>query len=121
LKTEPGHRLAPRVRAPVLPDTLGDRASRIALTGRFPGESKKGLAGGGISGSKISDLGDHDADRIPILDVTGILVRIRLRKGEYNGIASGKRFCARHREDCVADSTSLNLRYSLFASGVTGH
>jgi len=113
--------LAAPARGPVLGDTLDDRAGRIALAERFPGESKKSLASGGITCSNISDVGEHDADRISKLDVSRPLVGRRISKGEYNGIASGKRFCARHREDCVADSTSLNLRYPLFASGVAVH
>ena len=65
-------RLAPPMRASGLRDTLalGGSAGRIALTGRLPGESKKGLASGGISCSEIGDLGEQDTDRIPKLDVT---------------------------------------------------
>jgi hypothetical protein len=121
LKTGPVARLALALRAQGLHDTLGDRGGRSALTGRFPGESKKGLASGEISCSKISDLGENDTDRISISDVTGPRTEIRMSKGEYNGIANGERWCARHREDCAKDSTCLNLPYPLFASGVTGH
>jgi hypothetical protein len=49
------------------------------------------------------------------------LARMGISKGEEDGIASGKRFSTRHRKDCVVDSTSLDLRYPLFASGVTVH
>ncbi len=69
-------RLAPPIRATGLHDTLGDIAGAIALTERVPGESEKGLAGGGISCTEISDLGERDTDRIPILDVRGLLARM---------------------------------------------
>ena len=69
-------RLAPPMIATKLHDTLGDIARGIALTELGPGESKKGLASGGISCSEISDLGERDTDRIPTLDVTGLLTRM---------------------------------------------
>ena len=91
------------------------------LTERFPGESKKGKSSGGINCSEISDLGERDTNRIPTTDVTELLTRMRTSEGEDDGIACGKCFCTRHRQDGVADSTSLNLRYPLFAGGVTVH
>jgi len=69
-------RLASPIRATGLHDTLGDIAGGIGLTERVPGESKKGLASGGISCTEISDLGERDTDRIPTLDVTGLLARM---------------------------------------------
>src|SRR5271157_5698383 len=45
----------------------GQAPRGIALTELGPGESKKGLASGGISCSEISDLGERDTDRIPTL------------------------------------------------------
>ena len=91
------------------------------LTERFPGEPKEGLASGGLDCSEIGDIGEGDADRIPTLDVTGLLARMGISEGEEDGIASGKRSSTRHRKDCVVDSTSLDLRYPSFASGVTVH
>jgi hypothetical protein len=102
-------------------DMHGDRAGSTALTERFPGESKKCLASGGISFFKINDLGERNTHRIPILDVSGLRAGMFISKGEDNGIASGDRLSTRHREDCVADSTSLNFPYPMFASGVTVH
>lgn len=69
-------RLAPPMIATKLHDTLGNIARGIALTELGPGESKKGLASGGISCSEISDLGERDTDRIPTLYVTGLLARM---------------------------------------------
>ncbi len=89
------------------------------LTERFPRESEKGKSGGGINCSEISDLGERDTNRIPTLDVAGLLTRMRISKGEDDGIACGKYFCTRHRKDGVADSTSLDVRYPLLAGGVT--
>jgi hypothetical protein len=79
------------------------------------------MTSGGISRAEISDLGERDTDRIPTLDVTGLFARLLVSKVEVDGIASGKRSCTRHRKGCVADSTSLNLPYPLFASRVTVH
>ena len=55
---------------------LGNGIGWFALTGRVPGESIEGFASGGISCSEISDLGERDRDRIPTLDVTGLLARM---------------------------------------------
>src|SRR5205085_1143413 len=71
--------------------------------------------------SQFGYLGEWDAYRGATLDVAGLLTRIGIGKGEEDRIASGKRFSTRHRQDCVADSTSLNLGYPLFARGVTVH
>jgi hypothetical protein len=91
------------------------------VTERFPSESKKGMSRGGINFSEISDLGERHTDRIPTLDVTGLFTHLFVSKVEVDGIASRKRSCMRHRKDCVADSTSLNVPYLLFAGRVTVH
>ena len=109
------------MRASGLHDPFDDIAGGITLTERVPGESKKGLTSGGISCSEISDFGERDAHRIPQLDVTGLFSRLFVSKVEADVIASGKRRCTRHRQDCVTNSTSLNLPYSLFAGRVTVH
>jgi len=59
-----------------LHDPLDDIAGGIALTERVPGELVKGLPGDGISYSSIDDLGERYTDRIPTLDVTGVLARL---------------------------------------------
>ena len=51
-------RLAVPVRASGFHVTLGNRIGWVALTRRFPGESKKGFAGGRIDGSQIGDIGE---------------------------------------------------------------
>lgn len=69
-------RLAPPMSATGLHITLHDIAGGIALTERVPGELIKGLPSGGVSCSEISDLGERDTDRIPTLDVTGLLAHL---------------------------------------------
>jgi hypothetical protein len=48
----------------------------LLVTERFPSESKKGMSRGGINFSEISDLGERHTDRIPTLDVTGLLTQM---------------------------------------------
>ena len=55
---------------------LRGRAGRIALTERLPGESKKGLPSGGIGCFEINDLGQRNADRIALLNVTRVSASI---------------------------------------------
>ena len=113
--------LAPPLRTSGLHVPLGDGIGWLALPKRLPGESKEGFAGGGIDCPEISNLGEQDTDRIAATDVARLVARRRIGEGEDNGVPDAERSSGGHRKDRVADSTSLDVRYPLFVSGVPVH
>jgi hypothetical protein len=91
------------------------------LTERFPGESKEGFAGGRIYCPQIRNIGERDTDRIATADVARLLARRRISEGKDDGVPDTERSSGGHGEDCVADSTSLNVRDPSFVRGIVVH
>ena len=118
---EGGVQQAPPMRASGIHVPLGDGIGWLAMTEPFPGQSKEGFAGGGIDCPEISNLGEQDTDRIAATDVARLVARRRIGEGEDNGVPDAERSSGGHRKDRVADSTSLDVRYPLFVSGVVVH
>jgi hypothetical protein len=82
---------------------------------------KEGLARGGVSSVKISDIGEEDKDRIATLDVTRFLARMEMSLGEEDGITGRERFVGGQREDRDAASTALDFRNPLFVGRIRIH
>ena len=94
---------------------------RGVLTKPLPRDLKKSFARDGISFFEISDIGKYDTDRIATLDESGLLVPMRNRESEKNGIAGGKKLPFIQREYRAKASTSLHLPDPLFVRRVDIH
>ena len=91
------------------------------MTERLPRDLKKRFARDGIGFFEIGDIGEYNTNRIATLDVSGLLVSMRIRERKENAIAGRKRLSLVQREYRAKASTSLNLPDPLFVRRVDIH
>ena len=100
---------------------LRNGVRRFDLAERAPAHLKERLAGRLIFGAEISDVREHDADRISPLRVGRFLARTVVDQLEEDGVSDGERRPVRQWEDRAATAATLDVRDPLFTRGIGVH